>query len=82
MDPVSIYEAKNNLSRLIDAALAGDQVILTKRGTPVVRIVPIEPHRATGSAIAASLRAMPPLPQPRSAEAIEAQIRESREMGE
>lgn len=50
MEPISIYEARNNLSRLIDAALAGEDVTLTKYGTPVVKIVPIvtggeEPER-------------------------------------
>ncbi|WP_374114499.1 type II toxin-antitoxin system prevent-host-death family antitoxin [Microbacterium paraoxydans] len=34
-------EARNNLSRLIAASQAGEDVVITKRGTPVARLVPI-----------------------------------------
>ncbi len=37
---VNILEARNQLSRLIKAALAGEEVIIANRGEPVVRIVP------------------------------------------
>ena len=83
MDPISIYEARNNLSRLIEAALAGEDVILTKRGEPVVKIVRIEPRRYTGAAIAAWFDEAKPWHFSRSTpEEIEAIIRENREMGE
>ncbi len=35
-----IKEAKNNLSKLVDAVLAGEEVFVTKRGTRVAQIVP------------------------------------------
>lgn len=83
MDPISIYEARNNLSRLIESALAGEDVILTKRGEPVVKIVRIEPRRYTGAAIAAWFEEAKPWRFGRSTpEEIEAVIRENREMGE
>lgn len=83
MDPISIYEARNNLSRLIEAALAGEDVILTRRGEPVVRIVRIEPRRRTGAAVAAWLEEAKPWRLSRSTpEEIESIIRENREAGD
>ena len=37
---IAISEAKAKLSALIDAALSGERVILTKRGRPVAEITP------------------------------------------
>lgn len=42
MSQSSIHEAKTQLSRLIQRALAGEEVIIAKAGKPVVRLVPIE----------------------------------------
>lgn len=39
MDPVSIYDAKTHLSRLIDAVEAGEEVVITRNGRPVARLV-------------------------------------------
>lgn len=36
---VNIYEAKTNLSKLIEQVLAGERVIVSKAGKPVVDIV-------------------------------------------
>lgn len=41
---VSVQVAESKLSELIDAALAGEDVVIDKGGQPVVRMVPIE-HR-------------------------------------
>ena len=38
---IGISEAKAKLSALIDAALSGERVILTKRGRPVAEITPL-----------------------------------------
>ena len=40
---VNILEAKNQLSRLIKAAAAGEEVIIASNGTPAVRLVPVQP---------------------------------------
>lgn len=40
---VGIHEAKTHLSRLIPAALAGEEVIITKSGQPLVKLVPVHP---------------------------------------
>ena len=37
-----VHEAKNQLSKLINAALRGEEVIITKWGHPVVRLVPMQ----------------------------------------
>ena len=43
---VSIYEAKTRLSHLVDRALRGDQVVITRHGRPVARLVPAARPRA------------------------------------
>lgn len=44
---VSIYEAKTHLSKLIEAVERGEEVIVSRRNKPVVRIVPAGAHRGT-----------------------------------
>ena len=39
----SIAEAKNQLSKLIDRALQGEPVVITRRGEPVVELKPVRP---------------------------------------
>ena len=36
-----MYQAKTHLSRLIEKALQGEEVILAKAGTPLVRLIPV-----------------------------------------
>lgn len=38
---VTVHTAKTQLSRLIDAALAGEEVVIAKGAKPVVRLVAI-----------------------------------------
>ena len=42
---MSIYEAKTRLSHLVDRALRGEQVVITRHGRPVARLVPAAPPR-------------------------------------
>lgn len=39
VDTVSVYEAKTRLSHLIDRAMRGDEVVITRHGRPVARLV-------------------------------------------
>ena len=39
---MSIYDAKTQLSALVDRAIAGDEVIITRRGKAVAELRPIE----------------------------------------
>lgn len=39
---INVYAAKTHLSRLIDQVNAGEEVVITRHGRPVARLVPIE----------------------------------------
>ncbi|TSD88906.1 type II toxin-antitoxin system Phd/YefM family antitoxin [Mycobacterium sp. KBS0706] len=41
---VTVAVAKARLSKLIDATLSGEEVVIARRGRPVAKLVPI-PHR-------------------------------------
>ncbi|MGP0060151.1 MAG: type II toxin-antitoxin system Phd/YefM family antitoxin [Beijerinckiaceae bacterium] len=41
MSITNIHDAKTNLSKLIEAALRGEEVVIAKAGKPVVRLVAI-----------------------------------------
>ncbi|MCY3673557.1 MAG: type II toxin-antitoxin system prevent-host-death family antitoxin [Paracoccaceae bacterium] len=44
-----VHEARSQLSKLINAALRGEEVIITKWGHPVVRLVPLpQKHQLFG----------------------------------
>ena len=38
---VTVHAAKTQLSRLIEAALAGEDVVIARGSTPVVQLVPV-----------------------------------------
>ncbi len=40
MHTANIHEAKSQLSRLIEMAIAGEEVIISKAGKPVVKLIP------------------------------------------
>jgi prevent-host-death family protein len=41
MEITNIHEAKSQLSKLIEHAMAGEEVIIARAGQPMVRLVPI-----------------------------------------
>ena len=43
MKMVSVREAKNRLSSLLERVHAGEEVVIAKRGTPYARLCPLEP---------------------------------------
>lgn len=45
MPTVNVHAAKSQLSRLLDAAAAGEEVIIAKAGKPIARLVPVEPQK-------------------------------------
>ena len=49
MSSHSVAEAKNQLSKLINRALRGEGVVITRRGQPVVELKPVRrpPRRVT-----------------------------------
>jgi prevent-host-death family protein len=42
MKPINIYVAKTRFSELVDKAVAGDEVIVSRHGKPLVRITRLE----------------------------------------
>jgi len=40
---VNIHEAKTHLSRLVDRAAAGEEIIIGRAGKPLVKLVPYRP---------------------------------------
>lgn len=46
---MGIREAKTKLSWLVDAAEAGEEVIITRRGKPVARLKPVIPTQGRAS---------------------------------
>lgn len=42
-NPVNVYEAKTQLSKLIERALRGEDVVIARAGKPAVRLVKWEP---------------------------------------
>lgn len=45
MDTINIHEAKTHLSRLVEEAAAGNEVVIAKNGVPRARLVPLERAR-------------------------------------
>ena len=45
MHQVAVHEAKNHLSRLLREIVEGEQVVITRFGRPVARLIPIEDDR-------------------------------------
>ena len=42
MPTTNVAEAKAHLSKLIEKALAGEEVVISKHGKPVVKLIPYE----------------------------------------
>ncbi len=48
---VNMFEAKTHLSRLVDRAAAGEEILIAKAGKPYARLVPLavpQPDRQPG----------------------------------
>jgi prevent-host-death family protein len=43
---INVHEAKTHLSRLLDKAHAGEEIVLSKAGKPYARLVPLKPGPA------------------------------------
>ena len=41
MSLINLYEAKTQLSQLVDRAAAGEEIIIAKAGRPLARLVPL-----------------------------------------
>lgn len=45
-ESVGLYEAKTQLSALVDRAAAGEEIVIMKSGQPMARLVPMEDRSA------------------------------------
>jgi prevent-host-death family protein len=45
-ESVGLYEAKTNLSSLVDRAAEGEEFVIMKSGRPMARLVPMEDSKA------------------------------------
>jgi prevent-host-death family protein len=75
----NVLEARNQLSKLIDAAINGEEVVIAKRGKPVIRfsVVDDEPRLGSAERLAKWFDENPPLAA-RSREDAEDEIREAK----
>jgi prevent-host-death family protein len=48
MELANIHQAKTHLSRLVERALAGEDIVIAKAGKPLVRLVPYEDGAGSG----------------------------------
>jgi prevent-host-death family protein len=49
MTTLNLYEAKTQLSKLVDRAAAGEEIVIAKAGKPMARLVPLAQPRARKS---------------------------------
>jgi prevent-host-death family protein len=52
MATISVYNARAEFSRLIERALAGEEIVITRRGKAVARLVPAAARHDPESVIA------------------------------
>ncbi|NEX18622.1 MAG: type II toxin-antitoxin system prevent-host-death family antitoxin [Halochromatium sp.] len=44
MQTINIHEAKTHLSRFVDQAAAGEEIVIARAGKPIARLVPLKPE--------------------------------------
>lgn len=82
MKKVNILDARNNLSKLVSAAVRGEEIVIANRGRPVARLVAMadETPSHTAAAVYEWLTSNPPpRDSARSTEELERQIAQERE---
>ncbi|WP_333835360.1 type II toxin-antitoxin system Phd/YefM family antitoxin [Rubrimonas sp.] len=42
MREIGAFEAKTHLSALLEAVAGGEEIVITRRGKPIARLVPVE----------------------------------------
>jgi len=72
MQQFTIHAAKTHLSRLIEAALDGEEVIIAKGSKPVVRLVPIAKGGFKMGLLKGKVGAPPDFLEPMDADELEA----------
>jgi prevent-host-death family protein len=44
-ETVNMHQAKTSLSRLVERALAGEEIVIARNGEPLVKLVPVAKER-------------------------------------
>jgi prevent-host-death family protein len=70
----NIHEAKTNLSRLVDRVEHGEEIVISRAGTPVARLVPIAPRRLRRGSLADRIVLSPDWDSPEVNEALAAEF--------
>jgi prevent-host-death family protein len=56
MTEIGLFDAKNKLSALIDRVERGEEVVITRRGRPVAKLVPMKTKAGSKEALEAVRR--------------------------
>lgn len=56
MKMVNVHDAKTQLSRLLEAVEAGEDVVIARAGKPVARLVPVQPDARLPGRLAGQVR--------------------------
>lgn len=59
MAEYGVHEAKTHFSKLLDKALAGEEVVVTRSGEPLVRLVPVQRRKKPNPGWAAGTVTLP-----------------------
>jgi prevent-host-death family protein len=59
MAEFGVHEAKTHFSRLLEKALAGEDVVITRSGEPLVKLVPVQRRRKPNFGFAAGTFTIP-----------------------
>ncbi len=79
---IGAYDAKTRLSELLDRVEAGEQIVITRHGRPVARLVPENEHdRIAARASVARLAALGERLTARGIDLSDAEIRSLRDEG-
>lgn len=61
MGEVTIRELRNNGGAVVDRVAAGEQVVVTRAGKPVARLVPVQRPALSAEVLVARLRRLAPV---------------------
>jgi len=51
MESINIHEAKTHLSRFVEEAASGKEIVIARAGKPVARLVALEPTRSASRSL-------------------------------
>jgi prevent-host-death family protein len=61
MPEVNVRDTRDQLARLLDAVEAGEEIVVTRRGAPVARLVPVDANMTPFPDRSALRASLPPM---------------------